>query len=121
MLLAGTVPAGPSGYYGLVTFEAFDLDAVYARSDRIVARRIADEFLLVPLVGRGASLDAIFSLNRTGAFIWERLDGIASGHDLVSAIVDRFDVSVEQASADYRDFAASLLAVGAIALRSPSG
>lgn len=117
---AGQNPPAPQGYHRYVTSDSPRLDVVYLRSDRVVARRIADEFLLVPLAGGGANLDAIFSLNPTGVFIWERLDGIASGQEVVRAVVERFDVSTEQASADYAEFAASLLAVNAIAVRPSS-
>ena len=40
------------------------LDAVYRRSDRMVGRQIAEEHVLVPIVGSGAELDAIFTLNQ---------------------------------------------------------
>ena len=39
------------------------LSDVFARSDRIVGRRIAGEMVLVPLVSHGADLDAIYNLN----------------------------------------------------------
>jgi hypothetical protein len=79
-----------------------------------VARRIADEFLLVPLVGRGANLDAIYSLNRVGTFIWERLDGSATGRDIISALCDSFDVTSSEAEADYHDFVRTLLGIKAV-------
>jgi len=54
------------------------LDVVYARSDRMVGRRIAGEYVLVPLGGKGVDLDAILNLNSVGAFIWEQVGGAAS-------------------------------------------
>jgi len=84
------------------------LDVVYARSDRMVGRRIAGEYVLVPLGGKGVDLDAILNLNAMGAFIWERLDGRRSGVDIVSAILDRFDVERREAERDYLGFMESL-------------
>ena len=55
------------------------LSDVFTRSDRIVGRRIAGEYVLVPLVGRGTDADFIYTLNRVAAAIWEALDGKASG------------------------------------------
>ena len=91
------------------------LDTAYLRSNRIVARRIAQEFLLVPLAGRGASLDAIYSLNRVGTFIWERLDGQTTGDAVVTALCARFEVPRPEAEADFRDFVGTLLEIQAVA------
>ena len=90
------------------------LDEVFVRSERMVGRRIADEYVLVPIAGRGADVDGIYNLNRLGAFIWERLDGRNDGAAIVEAIVARFDVDAECAARDYRDFVARLRSVRAI-------
>lgn len=90
------------------------LDAVFTRSDRMVGRRIAGEFVLVPIVGHGAQLDAIYNLNRVGAFAWEQLDGRRSGERIVEALVARFDVDRATAQADYRVFLSKLLAIHAV-------
>jgi coenzyme PQQ synthesis protein D (PqqD) len=91
-----------------------ELGAAYVRSDRIVGRRIADEYVLVPLVGRGAELDAILNLNRVGAFIWERLDGKTIGTEVVRQLVEAFEVDPPRAEADYRAFVAQLLSLNAV-------
>jgi hypothetical protein len=90
------------------------LDTAYGRSTRVVGRRIGDEYVLVPLAGRGADLDAILNLNRVGAFIWEHLDGVKTGADVVSALVDRFDVGRSEAEADYLDFLTTLRELKAV-------
>lgn len=87
---------------------------VFARSARIVGRRIAGEYVLVPLVTHGADLDAIYNLNVVGAFIWERLDGRRTGMEIVSEMTDTFDVEPEQAQTDYLDFVARLRELGAV-------
>lgn len=81
----------------------------------MVGRKIADEFILVPIVGRGADVDAIFTLNRVGAFIWDHLDGRTSGETIVAALVEGFDVDRTQAEADYEAFLAQLLQIRAVA------
>jgi len=87
---------------------------VYARSDRIVGRRIAGEYVLVPLVSHGADLDAIYNLNAVGAFVWERLDGRTSGSDIVQALCAAFEVDEARAAADYLGFVGQLLDLGAV-------
>lgn len=91
------------------------LGQALARSDRMVGRRIAGEYVLVPLVGRGADIDAIFNLNRVGAFIWERLDGKTGGSAIVEALMEHFTVDRETAEADYLRFAEQLKSIGAVA------
>ena len=87
---------------------------VFRRSDRIVGRRLADEYVLVPIVSRGADVDSIFNLNRVGALIWERLDGLTSGQAVVEAIVESFEVDARRAAEDYAEFVGKLLAIEAI-------
>lgn len=90
------------------------LGDVFERSDRIVGRRLADEYILVPIVSRGADVDAIFNLNRVGALIWERLDGRTSGQAVVDAIVERFEVDAKRAAEDYAEFIDKLVAIEAV-------
>jgi hypothetical protein len=87
---------------------------VYARSEHMVGRKIADEFVLVPIVGRGADIDGIYDLTRVGAFIWERLDGKASGERIVAAMLESFAVERAQAEADYLEFLSKLLSIKAV-------
>jgi hypothetical protein len=96
------------------------LDEVFARSARMVGRRIGDEYVLVPLAGRGADLDSILNLSRVAAFVWERLDGARTGAQVVDAVVERFEVERAEAEADYLELVETLLDVGALA-RSPAG
>jgi hypothetical protein len=84
------------------------LSDVYVHSPRVVGRRIGDEYVLVPLVGRGADLDSILNLNKVGAFIWEQLDGRRNGSEVVEALVERFEVERPEAEKDYLDFLTTL-------------
>lgn len=96
------------------------LGDAYARGARIVGRRIAGEYVLVPLVTHGADLDAIFNLNAVGAFIWERLDGRTTGAAIVSALVETFDVEEARAREDYVAFVAQLQGLSAVDLAGPA-
>jgi hypothetical protein len=80
----------------------------------VVGRRIGEEYVLVPLAGRGADLDSILNVNRVGAFIWEQLDGKRTGTDVVAALVERFDVDRPEAEADYLDFLTTLRGLKAV-------
>jgi len=80
----------------------------------MVGRRIGDEYVLVPLAGRGADLDSILNLNRVAAFVWEQLDGSRTGTALADALVERFEVERERAEADVLELLETLLAVKAV-------
>jgi hypothetical protein len=80
----------------------------------MVGRRIGDEYVLVPLAGRGADLDSILNLNRVAAFVWEQLDGQRTGAGVVDAVVERFDVERKRAEADYLELVDTLLELAAI-------
>jgi hypothetical protein len=91
-----------------------NLEDVFARAERMVGRKVADDFLLIPIVGRGADADGIFDLNRVGAFIWEQFDGRRDGRKILASLIEQFDVDPARAEADYLDFAGKLLSVGAL-------
>jgi len=90
------------------------LDDVLIRSDRMVGRKVANDFLLVPIVNRGADADSLYDLNPMGAFIWEQFDGSRDGHTIVKSLTERFEVEHPQAAADYLEFVGKLLSVSAL-------
>ena len=90
------------------------LEEIWTRSERMVGRRIGDEYVLVPLAGRGADLDSILNLSRVAAFVWEQLDGTRTGKAVVDAVVERFDVERERAEADTLELLDTLFELRAI-------
>ena len=51
------------------------LTDIYRSRDNLVTREIVGETLLVPISGKLANMDDMFSLNDTGAYVWGRLNG----------------------------------------------
>ena len=96
------------------------LDQVFVRSERIVGRPVVEEYVLVPIARQAAELDSIFSLNRVAAFIWERVDGRATGRDIVAAVVARFEVDAVRAEPDVAGLLATLVSLGVVRVL-PSG
>ena len=90
------------------------LSDVFARSERIVGRRIGGEYVLVPLVGKGADADFIYTLNRVAAAMWEGLDGKATGNDVVGLVVQRFEVDASRAGRDYLELMETLESIDAV-------
>lgn len=84
-------------------------DKVYRKNDQIVARKIADEMLLVPIRGNLADMQRIFSLSPAADFIWEKLDGIHDMDDIRNRLTEEYSVNQEQASMDIREFVDQLI------------
>ena len=100
---------------------ALRLGEAWARSPRMVGRRIGDEYVLVPLAGRGADLDSILNLNHVAAFVWEQLDGERSGSDVVEAVIGHFDVERARAEQDYLELLDTLVEVDAVSASKRQG
>jgi hypothetical protein len=85
---------------------------VFEKTDSIVSRRIAGELFLVPISGDLANMQRIFALTAVAEFIWEKLDGRMNLNEIRRHVLDRFDVSEEQAEADIKEFVTELLKEG---------
>jgi hypothetical protein len=93
---------------------AHRLGETWARSPRMVGRKIGAEYVLVPLAERGADLDSIYNLNPVAAFVWEQLDGRSPGRDVVDALVARFEVERAEAERDYLELVETLVELRAL-------
>jgi len=81
-----------------------NLENTYFRSPRIVARKTGDEYILVPVTNQIADMKSVYTLNATGAFIWEQLDGMKSIRDIISEVEEEFDVDGRTALEDVLSF-----------------
>jgi len=93
-----------------------ELDAVFARNEKVVSRKIVDELILVPMRKDVADMETLYTLNEVGARIYELIDGKRPLNEIVSAVVDEFDVTAQQAESDVREFIAQLLEIESIHL-----
>ena len=75
-------------------------EGIPRRSGCVVTRKVAGEVFLVPVKGRIADLQRLFSLNPVAECIWENMDGTRSQEELVEIVVGRFDVAAERAARD---------------------
>jgi hypothetical protein len=92
--------------------ERLTLQTVLVPSDDVVSRTIDGELVIVPLDAGVGDADDIFTLNETGAAVWELLDGERSLAEMVEDVCRRFDVPQAEVEADVLEFAADLLARG---------
>ena len=84
------------------------------KDEAIVARRIGDEFILVPIRQQAGEVDSIYTLNEVGALVWDQLDGQTPLGQIRDALVQEFEVGPEQAEADLLAFVGQLQSVGAV-------
>lgn len=92
-------------------------EAVFVRREPIVLREIAGERLLVPIRRHVGQMKAIFALVGAGAAIFELLDGERSLGEIRDALVERFEVSADQAWVDLCDFVEQLQENGLVERR----
>jgi len=78
-----------------------EIAKTYAPSDKIVAREIEGELIIVPLVsGIGDMEDELFTLNETGREIWKRLDGKKSLQTIINELCLDFEAPREEIEKD---------------------
>ncbi len=84
------------------------LNACFKKSDNVVFRKIADEFILVPILQKVVDLKSIYSLNEVAAFIWELIDGKRSTSQIKDKVIDEFAVEPLQAESDIEEIISQL-------------
>ena len=75
-------------------------NVVFTKDENIVARKIADEMLLVPIRGNLADMQRIFALNPVGEFIWNHLDGKNTVNNIRDTLLEEVDVEQTEAETD---------------------
>jgi len=90
-------------------------DKVYCKSESVVSRKIADEFILVPIKQNTGDLDSIYTLNETAARIWELIDGLINVREIMGKIVEEYETTPEEAEGDIIEHLRQLEEIQAIA------
>ena len=86
------------------------MDRVYAPSEDVVAREIAGELIIVPLVaGIGDMEDELYTLNETGKAIWDQLDGSATLDGVVAALAGAYEAAPGEIEQDVRGLVGELV------------
>ena len=90
------------------------LDEYYIQDTSIVARQIADEYILVPICQSADEVEHIFTLNNVAAIIWELLDGEHSLSEIRDTLVSEFAVDSDKVQSDLLIFIDKLESIGEI-------
>lgn len=79
-----------------------------------VLRNVVDEYILMPTGDNISKFNGTVLLNEVSAFVWEKLQNPMSRSDLLSAILDEFEVEKAVASADLDALLETLRGYGVI-------
>ena len=82
------------------------------QSSSVVARQIADQWLLIPLHATGADLQKVYLLNDTSAAIWRLLEQPRSFEELLRALQAEYAAPEEVIRQDAKEFVEDLMQRG---------
>jgi hypothetical protein len=80
------------------------LKSVLSHSHSVVTRKTGSEYVLVPIANNIADMNSVFTLNETGAFIWELIDGKREVKEIISELTKEYEIDTATAEADVMAF-----------------
>ena len=83
---------------------------IFECKQHLIARRVGDEVILVPVRSSVSGMNRIFTLNEVGAFIFDDINGLNSAADIARHVSEAFDVDINTAMTDLQDFLNKLFA-----------
>ena len=83
-------------------------DTLFKPLPGLVAKKIGPEYIIVPLRDHVADMDCLFTLNETGAFIWEQINGTRNVQDIAEAVHLEFEIDLPTALHDVQEVLAEM-------------
>lgn len=80
------------------------LKSILSHSASVVTRKTGNEYVLVPITNNIADMNSVYTLNETGAFIWDQINGKRSVEEIISALITEYDIDEKTASEDLFSF-----------------
>jgi hypothetical protein len=80
------------------------LESVYSHSPNIVTRKTGSEYVLVPVANNIADMNSVYTLNESGAFIWELIDGKRNIGEIINSLNREYDIDNAAAAKDVFSF-----------------
>lgn len=80
------------------------LKSILSHSPSIVSRKTGNEYVIVPVADNIADMNSVYTLNDSGAFIWEHIDGKRTVEELIAAVTTEYDIDKGNASKDVFSF-----------------
>ena len=79
-----------------------------------VVRKIANQYMAVPVGARAKELHGMIALNDTAAFLWELLKESRTEEELATLLYNEYEISEEKALETVRRFCRSLQEEGVL-------
>ena len=76
------------------------LKSILSHSKSIVTRKTGNEYILVPITDNIADMNCVYTLNETGAYIWDKIDGKRNVEEIIAALTDEYDIDTQNAEKD---------------------
>jgi hypothetical protein len=80
------------------------LKSIYTHSPRIVTRKTGSEYVLVPVTNNIADMNSVYTLNESGAYIWELIDGNRNIEEIINILTEEYDIDHDTAEKDVVSF-----------------
>ena len=80
------------------------LESILSQSTTIVTRKTGNEYVLVPITNNIADMNSVYTLNETGAFIWEQIDGKRNVGEIIKILISEYDIDIKNAEKDVFSF-----------------
>jgi hypothetical protein len=80
------------------------LNSILSRSQSVVTTKTGNEYVLVPVANNIADMNSVYTLNETGAFIWEHINGENSVEDIINEMTTEYEIDYITASEDVYSF-----------------
>jgi hypothetical protein len=84
------------------------LNSVLSHSPSVVTRKTGNEYVLVPVANNIADMNSVFTLNETGAYIWEQIDGKRNVSEIIASLTTEYEIDGETAEKDVFEFINSM-------------
>jgi hypothetical protein len=81
-----------------------DLKSILSHSQSVVTTKTGNEYVLVPIANNIADMNSVYTLNETGAFIWEHINGEKCVEEIINEVTREYEVDFITASDDVFSF-----------------
>ena len=83
-------------------------------NNNFILKEIAGSYMVVPVGNELIDLNAMITLNESGAFLWNLLLSDSTEYELVTAMLKEYDIDINTATEDIREFVDNLRKIGAL-------
>lgn len=84
------------------------------QNPEFILREVAGSLVLVPVGEASKDFPGMVTMNPTSAYLWETLAKPQTPQTLTAALLERYDVTEDQAKSDVEKFLHTLTLIGAV-------